>query len=363
MSETRHRSGRKRGRPLAKAFPQLYELEPDGPLALDLGTDGWLLEIKPEGKLLCQYGVAMDDVMSLMSDGTPEDLGTDEVAKQAKFFIQPAVSKFRPLLLQSGFSEQTEMNEEYVAVTFEREVDLRNLSKVQDLMRWCCRQIGGDSMSPIKTFEEFRDALSAYRLPRVILTALELKLFTVIGKNTWLLPDLARELKVSERGLSILCRNLAMAGLLHKKGNQYRNSPLAATALNADDPAYRGSYLHLITNHWTDWLRLMESIRTGEPLDKEEPEAPDYRRQFTWAMHHRTLETAPMIAAQLPLKGVRTLLDLGGGPGTYAMAFLAKNTWPSGHGLRPSRRIGGGQGDCGDDTRRALGSRICHWTY
>jgi len=128
---------------------------------------------------------------------------------------------------------------------------------------------------PIKTFEDFRDALSAYRLPRVILTALELKLFTVIGKNTWLLPDLARELKVSERGLSILCRNLAMAGLLYKKGNRYRNSPLAATALNADDRAYRGSYLHLITNHWTDWLRLMESIRTGEPLDKDEPEAPD----------------------------------------------------------------------------------------
>jgi SAM-dependent methyltransferase len=178
---------------------------------------------------------------------------------------------------------------------------------------------------PIKTFEDFRDALSAYRLPRVLLTALELKLFTVIGKNTWVLPDLARELKVSERGLSILCRNLAMAGLLYKKGNRYRNSPLAATALNADDPGYRGSYLHLITNHCTDWLRLMESIRTGEPLDKDEPEAPDYRRQFTWAMHHRTLETAPMIAAQLPLKRVRTLLDLGGGPGTYAMAFLAKN--------------------------------------
>jgi hypothetical protein len=128
---------------LAKAFPQLYELEPDGPLALDLGADGWLLEITPEGKLLCQYGIAMDDVMSLMSEGTPEDLGTDEVAKQAKYFIQPAVSKFRPLLLQSGFSEQTEMNEEYVAVSFEREVDFGNLPKVQDLMRWCCRQIGG----------------------------------------------------------------------------------------------------------------------------------------------------------------------------------------------------------------------------
>ncbi len=128
---------------LRQTFPELYELEPGGALALDLGNDGWMLEIKPEGKLLCQYGVAMEDVMSLMSEGTPEDLGTDEVAKQAKYFIQPAVSKFRALLLQSGFSEESEMNEEYVAATFERSVDFTNLPKVMDLMRWCCSQIGG----------------------------------------------------------------------------------------------------------------------------------------------------------------------------------------------------------------------------
>jgi SAM-dependent methyltransferase len=116
-----------------------------------------------------------------------------------------------------------------------------------------------------------------------------------------------------------------MAGLLHKKGPRYRNSRLAATALNGDDPAYRGDYVRLLINHANDWLRLTESVRSGEPLDKDAPEEADYRRQFTWAMHHRTLETAPMIAAQLPLKGAKTLLDLGGGPGTYAMAFLARN--------------------------------------
>jgi hypothetical protein len=109
---------------------------------MDLGSDGWLLEIKPEGTVVCQYGVSMDEVMALMSEGTPEDLGTDEVAKQAKYFLQPAVSRFRPLLLQSGFSEETEMNDEFVAVTFTRAVDWQNLSKAQDLIRWCCRQIG-----------------------------------------------------------------------------------------------------------------------------------------------------------------------------------------------------------------------------
>jgi SAM-dependent methyltransferase len=177
----------------------------------------------------------------------------------------------------------------------------------------------------IATFDDFRNAITAYRLPRVLIAALELNLFTTIGTDVWTIPDLARGMKVSERGLAILCRNLAMAGLLKKKGENYRNSRLGATGLNAQHPAYRGDYLRLITSHWADWGRLLESVNKGLPLDHDEPEEPGYRRRFTWAMHHRTLETAPKIAAQIDLGGAQTLLDLGGGPGTYAMAFLAKN--------------------------------------
>lgn len=177
----------------------------------------------------------------------------------------------------------------------------------------------------IDTFDDFRDAITAYRLPRVLIGALELNLFTAIGMDAWTIPALARAMNVSERGLTILCRNLAMAGVLKKKGETYRNSRLGATALNAHHPAYRGDYLRLITNHWADWGRLLVSVKSGLPLDHDEPDEPDYRRRFTWAMHHRTLDQAPKIAAQINLRGVRTILDLGGGPGTYAMAFLAKN--------------------------------------
>ena len=70
---------------LAPPFPQLQELEAGGALTMDLGSDGWMLELTPDGRLLCQYGMAMEDVMTLLSDGTPEDLGTDEIAKQAKY--------------------------------------------------------------------------------------------------------------------------------------------------------------------------------------------------------------------------------------------------------------------------------------
>jgi SAM-dependent methyltransferase len=177
----------------------------------------------------------------------------------------------------------------------------------------------------ITTFDEFRDAVSAYRLPRVLLAALELDLFTTVGDRSWTIPVLAKKLEVSERGLSILCRNLAAAGVLRKKGPSYKNSRLGATALNADHRAYRGGYLNLIKSHWADWIRLQESVRSGLPIDHDLPDSPDHRRQFTWAMHHRTVEIAPGIAAQLHMGRAKTLLDLGGGPGTYAMAFLSKN--------------------------------------
>ena len=127
---------------LTPAFPQLQELEAGGSLSMDLGSDGWLLELTPDGQLLCQYGMALDDVMALLSDGTPEDLGTDEIAKQAKYYIQPEVAKYRAVLLKSGFSEETEITDEYVAVRFERNLDVSNPTAVQDLMRWCVRTIG-----------------------------------------------------------------------------------------------------------------------------------------------------------------------------------------------------------------------------
>lgn len=122
---------------LLATVPQFYELEPGGALALDLGDDGWLLEVRPDGQLLCQHGIAMDDVKSLMCDGTTEDLGTDEVAKQAKYFLGPAVSKMRPALLKAGFAEQTDMNDDYVAITFLKGLDFQRPDEVMASVRWC----------------------------------------------------------------------------------------------------------------------------------------------------------------------------------------------------------------------------------
>ncbi|TKB73408.1 MAG: hypothetical protein E8D45_09375 [Nitrospira sp.] len=178
----------------------------------------------------------------------------------------------------------------------------------------------------IRTFQDFRDAIAAYRLPRILLTALDLDLFTAIGAQSWSVANLARRLSASPRGLDILCRNLASVGLLVKSRGRYRNSLFAGTVLNAKHAGYRGDYLKLLQGQWDDWSRLTRSVCLGQPVvADEELDETAYRRQFTWAMHHRSMDVAPRLARQLDLRRARTLLDLGGGPGTYALAFMKKN--------------------------------------
>ena len=125
---------------LCRQDPAFYELEPGGALALALDDENWMLELTPDGRVICQTGIDMDDVKSLLSDGTPEDLGSDELAKQAKYYLQPVVAKVRKTFLSAGFEEATEMTDEYVAVTFQRPVDLAKLEDVTEAVRWCKRQ-------------------------------------------------------------------------------------------------------------------------------------------------------------------------------------------------------------------------------
>jgi hypothetical protein len=125
---------------LFQTEPEFYELEPGGALGLQLGSEGWMLEVTPDGRMICQTGMDMDDIQSLLSDGTPEDLGTDELAKQAKYYLQPAVSKVRKTLTGAGFEENTEMTDQYVAVTFQRTMDFGKFEEVQRTVKWCQQQ-------------------------------------------------------------------------------------------------------------------------------------------------------------------------------------------------------------------------------
>ena len=114
-------------------------LDPDDPetLTLPLPDEDWLLEVTAEGKLICMAGYDLEDMRSILGDGTTEDLGSDELAKQAKFYLQQTVSKYRRHLLAHGFSERMEMNDSHVAAHFERDIDLSKASDVLTDIQTC----------------------------------------------------------------------------------------------------------------------------------------------------------------------------------------------------------------------------------
>ena len=177
----------------------------------------------------------------------------------------------------------------------------------------------------IESFKQFRELVYGFRVSRIIFSALDLDLFNVMGHREWAIPQLAKRLSVSTRGLSILCRNLASVGLLVPALGRYRTSAMVKRYLQKESGEYRGDYVKLMHHQWEEWSRLSEVVKTGVPFDSKEPEPPGHRESFTWAMHHRSQEPAEQVASQLSLKSARSLLDLGGGPGTYALAFLQKN--------------------------------------
>ena len=125
---------------LRQAFPGFTADEPDEPLNLQLDDEDWQLEVTPEGFLICQAGYALDDMKSLLSDGTAEDLGSDELAKQAKFYLQQTVSKHSQRLKQEGFTERFAMNDEYVAAFYERQISFDDLPGLIKFIQHCCRK-------------------------------------------------------------------------------------------------------------------------------------------------------------------------------------------------------------------------------
>ena len=122
---------------LLKEFPGWLDISSSETLTLPLPDEDWLLEITADGKLACMAGYDMEDMKSMLSDGTPEDLGTDELAKQAKFYLQQTVSKRRPKLMNHGFTERIEMNESYVAARYERPVDFEKLADLHQQIKTC----------------------------------------------------------------------------------------------------------------------------------------------------------------------------------------------------------------------------------
>jgi hypothetical protein len=74
------------------------------------------------------------------------------------------------------------------------------------------------------------------------------------------------------------------------------------------------------------WSRLDQAVLSGEPVrGRASFDVEEFRESFLMGMHTLASHLAPTISEVLDLSGRSHLLDLGGGPGTYAIQFCLKH--------------------------------------
>lgn len=155
----------------------------------------------------------------------------------------------------------------------------------------------------------------------------KLDVFTPLAERAFSAPDLGQRLGVDARGLAMLLDALAAMELVARNGGAYAATPFAAEFLARTSPQYLG---HIILHHhhlMAGWARLDEAVKSGAPIRERISHADDEaaRESFEMGMFNLAMQLAPRIIGQIDLSGRRRLLDLGGGPGTYAIHFCQRN--------------------------------------
>ncbi len=120
-------------------------------------------------------------------------------------------------------------------------------------------------------------------------------------------------------------------GLLVKEAGErevrYRNTPAADAFLVPGRPGYLGDALRWSADQYAAWGQLAEAVRTDAPAVPPERHLggdPERTRRFVLGMHNRALGAARGLLPFLDLSGVQSLLDVGGGPGTYSILLAQK---------------------------------------
>jgi 2-polyprenyl-3-methyl-5-hydroxy-6-metoxy-1,4-benzoquinol methylase len=131
--------------------------------------------------------------------------------------------------------------------------------------------------------------------------------------------QIADILDTNFRATEILLDAVASLGLLAKQGKRYRITSMAKQFLLKESPTYQGDMLRHADTLWESWSNLDAIIKTGMPTRSESRD----HEVFIRAMHDNAIFRAPAVVKALDLRGVKTALDLGGGPGTYSIE-LAK---------------------------------------
>jgi len=172
--------------------------------------------------------------------------------------------------------------------------------------------------------DELNRYLRGFMESRLLLSAIELGLFTAVGSGATA-ADVAAGINADKRATEMILNALVAIELMEKDGDLFRNGAIAA------DYLVEGARHDSIqaTRHparlWHSWSTLTEAVKAGTSVTGDRGARDEEQtRAFIAAMHKNAEFRGKMVVAQLDLAGVNRLLDLGGGSGAYTIAFLAQ---------------------------------------
>ncbi|MGD2092830.1 MAG: methyltransferase [Candidatus Aminicenantes bacterium] len=163
----------------------------------------------------------------------------------------------------------------------------------------------------------------AFQRSRALLTAYELELFTALGNESKSSAEAAGMLGTENHATDRLMNALCALELLEKKDNKFLNTPLAQRFLVKHSPDFMGNLYHSV-NLWDTWSTLTRAVYKGTTVmeKKVNDRGEKWLTAFIAAMHNRAKKIAPKVVDKLNLSKVTRVLDVGGGSGAYAMAFV-----------------------------------------
>ncbi|MCK5545336.1 MAG: SAM-dependent methyltransferase [Desulfobulbaceae bacterium] len=175
------------------------------------------------------------------------------------------------------------------------------------------------------TVGELLSTSSGYWRGCCLQAGVRLGIFTELDKGRMSLCEIAAKIAADERGTEYLLNALSAMGLLIKEDDYYANGACAAEFLSSNSPKHIG-YIILHHHHILDgWSQLHDAVKTGCPVKKRSYGEDIERESFLMGMFNLAMGIAPGLVSQVDLSGRRRLLDLGGGPGTYAIHFCLAN--------------------------------------
>ncbi len=185
------------------------------------------------------------------------------------------------------------------------------------------------ALDPQGGFDQLMNMGRGFQAAKMLSVAVDLAVFDFL-EEPHSAVEAAAWLQADNRAVGIFLNGLAALGLLTKGVDYFQNSKIASRFLVRSKDDYRGAIIIHMQHTWErGWHDLKDTVLVGHPKDVDpetwvatRPERDEAEvRAFICGMDAIARDLAPQVAPKLPLGGVRRLLDLGGGPATYAITF------------------------------------------